>query len=135
MALIATATLDSTATSKYAQTIRTGGGHGLTADEPVHAGGADTGPAPYELLLSALGACTAITLRMYAERKGWELGDVRVELALHKSRGAGDRITRVVRFGAALTEAQRGRLAEIVEKTPVTLTIRQGAAIETTFVG
>lgn len=131
MALIATATLDST--TKYAQTIRTGGGHALTADEPTHAGGADTGPAPYELLLSALGACTAITLRMYAERKGWELGEVHVELALHKSREAGDRITRVVRFGAALTEEQRGRLAEIVEKTPVTLTVRQGAAIETTF--
>jgi uncharacterized OsmC-like protein len=63
----------------YGQVITTGG-HQLTADEPADVGGADSGPNPYDLLLAALGACTAITVRMYAERKGWPLRHVTVRL-------------------------------------------------------
>lgn len=114
----------------YAQQIRSGR-HRLTADEPQSSGGTDTGPSPYGLLLAALGACTSITLRMYAQRKGWELGEIEVDLSLSKD-GDQDSIEREIRCSAPLTEEQRGRLAEIAEKTPVTKTLRQGAAIATT---
>ncbi|HYS74507.1 MAG TPA: OsmC family protein, partial [Burkholderiales bacterium] len=97
-------------------------------------GGTDTGPSPYELLLAGLGACTAITLRMYAERKGWQLGTIHVDLELHKDdEGDTGRIARVVSFSAPLQPEQRARLAEIAEKTPVTRTIKAGAVIDTTF--
>jgi putative redox protein len=68
--------------SRYACTLHARR-HTLTADEPHSNGGTDTGPAPYDLLLSGLAACTAITLRMYAERKGWELGEIHVDLFLY----------------------------------------------------
>jgi putative redox protein len=129
--LVARATLESTA--GYAQKIHAGH-HELTADEPKHAGGTDTGPSPYGLVLSGLGACTAITLRMYAERKGWDLGTIQVELRMFKDAAGAERIERTVRLGgASVTAEQRARLAEIAEKTPVTKTIRAGAAIATTF--
>jgi putative redox protein len=129
MAVIATATVHSDA--GYAQGIEATG-HALTADEPVESGGTNTGPTPYGLLLSALGACTSITLRMYAERKGWQLG--RIEVALrHIKTHEGEHIEREVRFGAPLTDEQRARIADIVEKTPVTKTIKAGAAIQTTL--
>ncbi len=131
MGVIATTTVDSEA--GYAQKIASGG-HALTADEPKAAGGTDTGPAPYGLLLASLGACTSITLRMYAERKGWQLGHVHVTLRHVKSEGGGEHIEREVRFGAALSDEQRARLAEIAEKTPVTRTIKAGAPIQTRFV-
>jgi putative redox protein len=115
--------------SGYAQEVEAGTHH-LHADEPRERGGTDTGPAPYDLLLAALGACTSITLRMYAERKGWELGRVEVALRFFKTKDE-ERIERDVRLGAALTEEQRARLAEICEKTPVTLTVKRGTPIVT----
>src|SRR6185503_13240279 len=99
MAVIATATVDSA--SGYAQQIESGG-HALTADEPISAGGTNTGPSPYGLLLSALGACTSATLRMYADRKGWQLGTVRVVLKHTKHHDGSDLIDREVSFGAPL---------------------------------
>jgi len=83
----------------YAQRIKAGL-HDLKADEPVSAGGANTGPTPYALLLAALGACTSITLRMYAEKKGWRLGHIHVELRHDKSDDGADRIEREIRFAA-----------------------------------
>ena len=117
----------------YAQTIRAGHHH-LTADEPKSNGGNDTGPAPYALLLSALGACTSITLRMYAGRKGWDLGTIGVRLRMLKSHDGRDRIERELHFGAPLSDEQRARLSEIAGKTPVTRTISAGAPITTTIV-
>lgn len=107
--------------------------HTLTADEAPSHGGTDTGPAPYEILVSALAACTAITLRMVAQRKGWELGAIHVDVELEKDAAGADRIERTVSFGAPLSEEQRAMLAEIAEKTPVTKTIKAGAPIETKF--
>lgn len=115
----------------YAVTL-TAGKHALQADEPPALGGADAGPAPYELLLMSLGACTAITLRMYAERKQWAFESLRVELHYQKGDGR-SRIDRVVTIVGALDADQRKRLGEIADKTPVTLTLRHGSDIFTEF--
>jgi putative redox protein len=122
-----------TSTAGYAAQLRTGHHH-LVADEPQALGGTDTGPAPYQLVLSGLAACTAITLRMYAERKQWALGTIEVDAELLKDTDdSPGRVVRVVTFSEKLTDAQRSKLAEIVEKTPVTKTLRAGMPIETTF--
>lgn len=125
--------------TKYLQAIESGRHH-LVADEAVDSGGQDAGPTPYGLLLSALGSCTSATLRMYAERKGWELGTIRVRLSFewHKDEQANTRsehITRQLSFSGALTDEQKQRLGEIAEKTPVTKTLRQGTPITTHIVG
>src|SRR5262245_2973579 len=116
-------------TTNYAVSI-TAGHHQLKADEGPKLGGQDTGPSPYELLCAALCACTAITLRMYAERKQWPLHGVGVDahFALHGKEGA---ITRVLSFEGELDDEQRARLADIAERTPVTLTLKRGVSITT----
>ncbi len=129
MKAIATATVAST-DRHYAHTVQTGR-HSLLADEPEHAGGQDAGPAPYDYVLAGLGACTAITLRMYAEKKGWELGSLEVGLTLLKNREGETRIERTLKTTAALSEEQWERLLDIASKTPVTQTLTQGAPINT----
>jgi len=115
----------------YAASIQAGK-HRWIADEPPAVGGTDTGPSPYQLFLSGLAACTSITLRMYADRKGWKLGNVHVAVELDKD-GQEDtgKITRLISFSEPLTAEQRSKLAEIAEKTPVTRTIKAGAPITT----
>ena len=125
---IATASVTSEATP-YGVRINTGG-HALRADEPADRGGADTGPAPFGLLLSGLGACTAITLRMYAEHQSWPLAGVNVELTYVVK----DRDTRWIDRLITLhgvDEDQRAKLADVAEKTPVTRVIRAGTEIRT----
>jgi len=108
------------------------GQHTLTADERATAGGQNAGASPHELLCAALAACTAITLRMYAQRKEWMLRGVHVDVLLHIE-GKEHRITRRLRLEGDLDEAQSARLADIAERTPVTLTLKQGAVITTTL--
>jgi putative redox protein len=109
------------------------GHHTLVADEGPSNGGADAGPSPFGLLLSGLIACTSITLRMYADRKGWSLGTVRVDARMFRDPdGGGLRIERAIRLEAPLTDEQKGRLAEIADKTPVTLAVVRGTPIATT---
>ncbi|MFA5122810.1 OsmC family protein [Zavarzinia sp.] len=107
--------------------------HHLTADEPADNGGTDTGPAPYELLLASLGACSSATLRLYGDRKGWALGRIEVRLSFFRDGEGTESIRRTVRLGGPLDAEQRARLAEIIEKTPVTKTLKRSLAIATTF--
>jgi len=120
-------------TTNFATTIRIGE-RTIVSDEPTALGGQDAGPAPYDLLLAALGSCTAITLRMYAERKDWRLTAVDIELH-HAKQDKRSQITRSIHLSGDLSEEQRTRLAEIAERTPVTLTLKEGADIATTVSG
>ena len=104
--------------------------HKLVADEPQQTGGKDQGPTPYGLLLSALAACTSITLKMYCERKSWPLEKAEVELRFTRS-GDESLIERTVTLFGPLGDEQRSRLAEIAERTPVTLTLKNGVQIRT----
>ena len=126
---------------RYAQVVYDGK-HRLTADEPEDEGGLDTGPSPYRLLLAALGACTSITLRMYAERKKWPLRQVAVRLRHSKSHvkdSAGaenkaakiDHIEREIELTGDLTAEQRQRLLEIADKCPVHQTLERANEVVT----
>lgn len=103
---------------KYATHIKTAA-NSLTADEPAVAGGQELGLSPRELLCASLGACTCITLRMYADRKGLALESVEVIVAEENEGGPATRISRQIKLTGQLDEAQRSRLMEIADKCPV----------------
>lgn len=116
-------------TTNYAVAVLAGQ-HPLTSDEGAEKGGQDAGPRPHELLCAALAACTAITLRMYAQRKAWALRAVHVDVEL-AVQGQERSIRRALHLQGDLDEGQRARLADIAERTPVTLTLKQGVPITT----
>jgi putative redox protein len=122
-----------TAPGKFRQTVRVGP-HTLTADESVTAGGEDAGPAPHEWLLAGLGACTAMTLEMYAERKGWPLESVEVKVDGTHQEGAFV-MTRAIVVKGDLSDEQRARLLEIANKCPVHKTLTSPIRIESTIAG
>ena len=110
------------------------GGHRLTADEPAEAGGTGRGPTPFEMLLGALGACTSMTMRMYAERKGWALRSVEVTLERRKvegEKGARDEVLRGIRMEGDLDAEQRRRLLEIADRCPVHRALSEGTRVVT----
>jgi putative redox protein len=116
---------------KFAQQI-VSGHHRFTADEPIARGGGDSGAEPHELLLASLGACTSITLRMYAGRKGWELGKITVGLRYTAGDDQPGHIDRRLSFSKPLSAEQTLRLLEIAAKTPVTRILMPGVKIDTT---
>jgi len=98
--------------------------HHLTADEPKDHGGGDAGPSPQELLAASLASCTAVTMEMYAARKGWEVGDIRVDVDYEPAqRGSPTRFQLAVRLPKELPEEQRERLMQIAARCPVHRTL------------
>ena len=130
---------------RFAVTVTGGNGQVLVADEPSTNGGDDLGLSPYELLLASLGSCTTMTLRLYADRKGWPLEGVRMRLGHERvyrddCEGCTDdrdvrrdlrieRIVREIELLGPLDDAQRSRLMEIAAKCPVHRTLRGGLEI------
>jgi putative redox protein len=122
----------STAPGTHRQTVRIGP-HTLIADEPLDNGGDDAGPAPHEWLLAGLGACTSITTKMYAVRKGWPLEAVEVSVDGATVEGTFV-FTRHIAFKGELTDEQRVRLLEIANKCPVHKTLSGPIRIDTVLV-
>jgi putative redox protein len=129
-------------TGKFAQVVSVRGRHTLAADEPVTFGGTDTGPSPYEYLTAGLGACTSMTIRMYADRKGLPLQRVRVTLRHDKvhaedcatcetKEGMLDRIDREIELSGRLDDDAKAKLLEIADKCPVHRTLHSEVWIET----
>lgn len=122
----------------------TAGNHQLRADEPIPLG-TDSGPTPYDLLLASLGACTSMTLRLYAQRKGWDLQRVIVRLRHYRihaedcqecetKKGFLDHIDREIEITGSLDAEQKNRLREIAEKCPVHRTLQSEINIRTSVV-
>lgn len=125
-------TVSESGSSPYHQHIEAGN-HRWQADLPISFGGQDGGPAPMDLLVASLGACTTMTLRMYADLKQIPLRRVSVSLTHKKILVDGkkqDHISRSIQLEGALSEAQRQRLLEIAAKCPVARTLAQGVCLE-----
>ena len=114
----------------YTQSIETGG-FTLLSDEPQGAGGQNAGATPYGLLLAGLGACTVITLKMYADRKGWDIGTMKISLTLSRDADGKTFIDRTLDSDARLDGEQWLKLLDIASKTPVTKTLLAGPSITT----
>ena len=123
----------------FLQDVAAGPKHHVLADEPMAYGGTDRGLTPYQFLAAGLGACTSMTVRMYARRKGWPLKNVSVDVTHDKvhaqdaevGRSKIDTFTRILKLEGDLDDAQRARLLEIADKCPVHKTLEQGARVDT----
>lgn len=125
-------TTASIASTAYRAEIRNGR-HELTADEPLNLGGGDTGPTPDELLEAALASCTAITLRMYANRKEWPVTEINVAVYLERK---DDKtiFSRNIQIEGTIGEAQKERLLQIAKACPVSKTLSESIDIKTQIV-
>ncbi len=130
------ATVSENGESPYAVTISVSG-HTLKGDEPKSAGGNDSGPGPYDYLVAALGECTAMTVRMYAERKNWPLEEVEVFIDFRRELAEGQDIPtdifekHVILHGADLSDEQRKRLLEISARSPIHRSLENTPVIRT----
>jgi len=106
-------------TKGYAHDVEIEGGHMIRIDEPTAAGGTDTGPAPTRLLAASLAGCTAITIEMYAERNGWEVAQVEVDVDVEYRDGAPLSFVVTLRLPSELSDEQRKRLLVVASKCPV----------------
>jgi putative redox protein len=120
-------------TEKYRVSIEWRNGQ-IIADEPVALGGKDTGPDPYTLLLASLASCTLSTLRMYIDRKGWDIPTMAVSLNMYQSLTGGltTTITRDIQFGNSPTAEQIERLLVIAKKCPISKILENNIIIQTT---
>jgi putative redox protein len=109
------------------------GAHHLVADEPTNMSGGDAGPTPFGLLLCGLAACTTMTLRMFAGRKGWQLAAIEVSVVYNVADDERTSIVRTITVPSELTDEQRARLADVAERTPVTMAVRAGTPITTSL--
>lgn len=129
MGLVASATVQ-TLTAPWAGQI-TSSKHTLLTDKPVSFGGGDTGLAPYDFICSGLVSCTMITLRMYAQHKGLELGEFTVEATFHANKEGKEWIERKLHFQTPLSEELQQKVLAICSKTPVTKTLLRSVEINT----
>lgn len=106
-------------TEGYAHEVEIEGGHTIVVDEPLEAGGTDTGPSPTRLLAAGLASCIAVTMEMYAERKGWDIGPVEVDVDAEYEGYAPKSFAVSLKLPAELSEEQRERLLEIARRCPV----------------
>jgi len=127
MSRVSSATIVST-DSNYLHHIQAGH-YAMDTDEPLKLGGQGVAPAPFDYYLASLAACTAITLRMYAQRKGWDLGEFRAELEMQRDDDGSLHVRRTLHATGALSDEQWQRLLEIVANTPVTKAMREGVDI------
>jgi putative redox protein len=118
-----------TAKGRFGQEVAVGP-HTFPADEPVESGGDDTGPSPHEFLLLGLGACTSMTLKVYADRKAWPLHSVDVRVAGRHEEGVFV-IERRLSLAGPLSDEQKARLVEIAGKCPVARTLQGTVTIRT----
>lgn len=105
--------------SGFAHEVEVEGGHTVIVDEPTEAGGSDHGPSPTRLLAAALASCTAVTMEMYAARKGWDIGAVEVDVDVEYDGYTPSSFAVALRLSPDLTEEQRERLVTIAAKCPV----------------
>ena len=103
----------------FAHDVEIEGGHNVRIDEPTAAGGTDTGPSPTRLVAASLASCTAITIEMYAERKGWDVGQVEVDVDVEYDEFVLRSFAVALRLPAGLSEEQRERLLVVARKCPV----------------
>lgn len=117
------------------KTIITKDQHAIIVDEPVNLGGQDLGMTPKDLLAGALASCTSITIRMYVNRKGWELGDIRVRVAVEKDEtGQKDVFKRLIEFDKPLEAEIQQKILIIADKCPVHKILEQSSVIATKII-
>jgi putative redox protein len=120
-----------TGAGKFQVRVETGE-HSFLMDEPVAYGGLSSGPSPFDMLGAALSGCTLMTMKLYAERKGWALDGLSVRVSHRKSSPeARDQFERVIHFGDGISEEQRAKLLGIAERCPVHLLLERGSDVST----